>query len=519
MKRIQSKALLLKKRVRTVQGKAKTAGMLYLLGIVLMAVAGALLTLVTNTVVSGAKFSQFPVTNAITLVVDLFKIGIVNVIKDELLFRAVIALLLYIIMVLALVINIFRALGKLHWLFKTKASYTYGFNRNMYAMDDLGKIFSGSFSAIVLTYLSMLLLVTQKTADGKLGHAITLFGYIVIGVGLLFHIVCGVVEGKVTLFTVGEKIEEVERDQGLLVYFFRNLLQVVVVGVVLVFFLSASIFSNALSGMLQALLVDKNFGWFGKNAMLIVRFAVEFFAWIWVMVMVKHATSSTEYNREGKYGRGMKNFTVFSLIACVFTVALLMFKLFGLGMSAGETKGFSIGLLLTAIACLVGFVCDCIFKSRKQREDAETEENPQPVVPQPEMPAMQPGMMPAMPYPPMFVPMYYPYPFYGMPYGAPVQNAESTPTYNGPSPAPSYLLPYPSPTTAQTEYNDARTLEEVNENPVELDSALDPSKIWMVRCPQCGKLLRVREVSPYHRCPACDKIFKIKKFETYVQKD
>ena len=163
MKRIQSKALLLKKRVRTVQGKAKTVGMLYLLGIVLMAVACAVLTLVTNTVVSGSKFTQMPIMNAISLIVALFKGGIVNVIKDAELMRAIISLLLYIIMMLALVINILRALGKLGWLFKTKASYTYGFNRNMYAMDGLGKIFSGSFSALILTNLFMVLLFTQKT--------------------------------------------------------------------------------------------------------------------------------------------------------------------------------------------------------------------------------------------------------------------------------------------------------------------------------------------------------------------
>ena len=524
MKRIQSKALLLKKRVRTVQGKAKTVGILYLLGIVIMAVAGAVLTLVTNTVVSGSKFTQMPIMNAISLIVALFKGGIVNVIKDAELMRAIISLLLYIIMMLALVINILRALGKLGWLFKTKASYTYGFNRNMYAMDGLGKIFSGSFSALILTNLFMVLFFTQKTAEGKVVNSITLFGYIVLGVGMLFHVICGVIEGKVTLFTTGEKIEEIDRDQGLFVYFFRNIIQVAVVGVVLVFFLSASVFSATLQAMLDALLT-KNFGWFIKNLMVVIRFVVEVFAWIWVTVMIKHATASTEYNREGKYGKGMKNFTVFALLAFIFVVGLLVMKLIGLGMLQGEVKAFSLPLLWTAIACLVGFISDCIFKSRKKRVDAETEENPQPVIaqqpvanPVPVMPNAMPNVMPNMPYQPIYVPVYYPYPFYGAPYGAPVQNAEMAPTPYGSMPAPSWLLPAPSPATAEAEANEAKVLEEVNET-VEVETSLDPTKVWMVRCPQCGKLLRVREVSPYHRCPVCDKIFKLKKFETYVQKD
>ncbi len=529
MKRIQSKALLLKKRVRTVQDKAKTAGMLYLLGIILMAVAGALLTLVTNTVVSGAKFTQFPVVNAVNAVISLFKGGIVNVIKNAELFRMTFALLLYIIMMLALVINIFRALAKLGWLFKKKASYTYGFNRNMYAMDDLGKIFSGSFSALILTNLFMILFFTVQTSAGKLDHAITLFGYITLGVGLVFHIVCGLIEGNVTLFTSGEKIEEVDREQGLFVYFFRNLIQVVAVAVVLIFFLQASIFSATVQGAMDAIFT-KNFGWFKQNLMILIRFAVELFAWIWVMVMVKHATASTEYNREGKYGKGMKNFTVFSLLALIFTAGLIVLKLLGIGLMQGETKGFSFPLLWTAIACLVGFLSDCIFKSRKKKEDQETSENPEPVVTQtaqtaeqapvvPFMPNM-PVNAPGIPYQPIYIPVYYPYPFMGV-YGGPVQNAENVPayTYGGPMPAPAYLQPAPSPATAEAEAKEANVLEEVSEEPQEIETPLDPSKIWMVRCPQCGKLLKVREVSPYHRCPACDKIFKLKKFETYVQKD
>ncbi|MBR2023941.1 MAG: hypothetical protein IJ996_05470 [Clostridia bacterium] len=509
MKRIQSKALLLKKRVRTVQGRAKTAGMLYLLGIVLMAVAGAILTLVTNTVVSGTKFAEMPVINAYKAIVDIFKGGVANVIKDAVLLSATVSLLLYVIMLLALVINIFRALAKLGWLFKTKASYTYGFNRNMYAMDDLGKIFSGSFAALILTNLWMVLFFT---ADNK----ITLFGYIVLGVGLFFHILCGLIEGKVTLFTTGEKIDEVDREQGLFVYFFRNLIQVAVVGAIVIFFMKVSIFCEVFVTMMDALLVSKNMGWFGSHLWYVIRFAVELFAWIWIMIMIKHATASTEYNREGKYGKGMKNFTVFSMFTFVFAAALLVLRWIGIGLLEGETKGFNLPLLITALAALVGFISDCIFKSRKKKADPESSANPEPVVEQQAAPVpMMPQMpqMPAnanMPYQPIYVPVYYPYPYYGMP----MQSADGAYNY-GPMPAPAHLLPSPSPATAAEE---AKVLEEANDS-VEVDKPLDPNKVWMVRCPQCGKLLRVREVSPYHRCPACDKVFKLKKYETYVLKD
>ena len=353
-----------------------------------------------------------------------------------------------------------------------------------------------------------------------LGNKITLFGYITLGVGVFFHVLCGLIEGKVTLFTTGEKIDEVDREQGLFVYFFRNLIQLAVVGAIVIFFLKASVFAPVFVGVMDALFT-KTTAIFG-NVMLLVRFGVELFAWIWITIMIKHATGSTEYNREGKYGKGMKNFTVFAMFTFVFTTAILVLKLLGIGLYDGEAKGFSIDLLIVALAALVGFISDCIFKSRKKKVDEESAANPEPTVPVqtnavvPQMP-MMPNMpnMPVMPnaqmpYQPIYVPVYYPYPFYGMP----MQTAEE-PAYYGPMPAPSYIMPTPSPATAMEE---AKELEEVNEDPVEVENPLDPNKVWTVRCPQCGKLLRVREVSPYHRCPACDKVFQLKKFETYVEK-
>lgn len=53
---------------------------------------------------------------------------------------------------------------------------------------------------------------------------------------------------------------------------------------------------------------------------------------------------------------------------------------------------------------------------------------------------------------------------------------------------------------------------------VESEEGLNPKKVFQIRCPQCGKLLNVRETSPYHRCPACSKVFSLRKFEKYTLK-
>jgi phage FluMu protein Com len=73
----------------------------------------------------------------------------------------------------------------------------------------------------------------------------------------------------------------------------------------------------------------------------------------------------------------------------------------------------------------------------------------------------------------------------------------------------------PAPVVEQPVAEEKVEREEVQK----IVAPLDPNKQWDVRCPRCGKLLRVREVSPYHRCPSCDKVFQIRKFETYSKKD
>ena len=65
---------------------------------------------------------------------------------------------------------------------------------------------------------------------------------------------------------------------------------------------------------------------------------------------------------------------------------------------------------------------------------------------------------------------------------------------------------------------DESVLPQVDPEEIKGVSVLNPDKQWKVRCPKCGKLLLVREVSPYHRCPSCDKVFEIRKFETYTKK-
>ncbi|MBQ7924023.1 MAG: zinc ribbon domain-containing protein [Clostridia bacterium] len=535
MKRIQSKAGLLKRRVNAVHSRAKFVGVIYLLATIALAAAVAVLPLMSGMIFS--MQNQMPVVTFYNGVKELFDLGIGEVFKDPALIIVFLQLVLYFVLLLVVVINVLRALSKLNWLFKRKASYINGFNRNMYAMDALGKRFSSSFAAVVIFY-ALFALLTFRGEDlvlysflkfcGEIttAPAITLMGYITLGVALVIRFVFGALEGSVPLFTTGGKIVEKKRDHGLLIYFIRNLVQVVVVGGVLFFLNSASGFTYGLYEILTEIIVDGNKMYLiNVNA---IPVYVELIALVCLMVMIKHAAASTEYNRDCNHGDGMKNFAVFAIFAALCFGALILLPFLGIGVAEGEEAALNMPMLWAAVIAFVGFLFDCICRARdKKRKEEETDADPIPADEEPEekpvaeantpyglpiQPQFQYPYMTAatadaveengnkqVPYQPIFVPVFCAFPQGGM-----------MPQPPAPAPAPEHLLPAPSPAVAEAEAN------EETEETVE-DDTLNPYRKYKVYCPQCGKALMVRDASPYHRCPACDKVFKLRKFKTYVK--
>lgn len=49
---------------------------------------------------------------------------------------------------------------------------------------------------------------------------------------------------------------------------------------------------------------------------------------------------------------------------------------------------------------------------------------------------------------------------------------------------------------------------EVKEEPTPEPVVERVARNWEIRCPNCGKLLKVNDKSSYHRCPACTKVFQ-----------
>ena len=494
------KAYELRRRVQMTRGKAKFAGMLYLLGALAMA-AFACLAMFE---IGGEKLW---VVNFWRPIKDVFKAETRN-------WFTFAVSVLYGLSILIAVVNFFRCLARFNRLTKKSAKKSKGYNRSMCAMDEMGKIFSDSFAALVIFHF--LIYIIEPVGDVK----ITYFAYAAVGTGLLLHFLCGLVGGSTSVFNLDKdgNVEEEKRPCRLFVYFFRNLVQLAAVAAILYFFTENCNFNETVTTALNGQ------NPFTGGVWAIVPLALELAMVLWTLVLIKHATAATEFNRFGIDGEGMKNFRIFSLFVALTAGGWYVIERFV------NKSNPSWAFAIIAGIAFVAFLVDCIFKSRpKEKEEPVAEEDeedefmqmakdpsaPAPVrhmhiykqVPAPQYP--QPMLMPQPPQPqpqPVYVPIYYPFPVNSY---APAQQ-QPAPVYPmqnqniAATPAPEYLKPAPSPMAIAAE----KAEEEKEE--------LDPNKQWRVRCPRCGKELMVREVSPYHRCPACDKVFKLQKFKTYV---
>ncbi len=599
------------KRVRKVQAKARFVGLLYLLGALGLAALACMPILNLDGNPLGITSFYKPYLNLFSESKDVFSVIIAT---------------LYLFVVLSTVINALRCLGKLGDLTQNNSRQMGRYNKTMQAMDEMGRLFSGSLAAIVIFHFLIWMFIGESAKVAL----VMPFAYITLGAGLAIHFLAGLLHGKVHYFQVGghvANVVEVKRECGLFVYFFRNLVQVAATAGILYYLVANSLlnpivktlaaFGNPIEGM--------------DLIPSIVCRVLQILMVIFAIVLIKHATATTEFNLEGMEGKGMKNYRVFSFLT--FLVAVGFVVVHALKADFKVVLEANMDYLIIAGIALVAFLVDCIFVSRtKKAKEEEKEDEPvfndgfAPMAPVANAPVPQ---MPVAPMPmalpcqrqtatsqpffqPIYIPVYYPYPMptpYAMPAPAPAPysaapvstvSAASAAEKNAkpaPAPAPSYLKPMPAPESVKTESKNElrkkrrelknrkkdlkrakieakknskiakknkkeeskvskkedvfarknatvatdfvaatatqmpipapvveKSVAQAPQKPVEnevkeLSASLDPKKEWQVRCPKCGKLLLIRETTPYHRCPSCDKVFQIRKFETFVKKD
>ena len=506
----------IRKRVKKAHSKAGFAGTLYLLGALAIAVLAFL---------SGFEHETYGAVG-----ITNFYLPVQDALAGAPVWTDVIVMGLYLVLLLVVVVNFFKCFSKLGWLTRRSSRYVNGYNRNMRAMEKMGKYFSSSFAAFVSIYA--LLLLNPAIALPVMETMTFMMMLAAVGVGLFVHFVAGLIAGKVSWFDTygnGGNVEEVKRECGIFVYFFRNLVQIAAVVGVLWFFYEVDTIGATVGSWLGG--VNPLEGDLLQN---VLPVALEAVLVLCLLVLIKHATAATEFNRQGIEGIGMKNYRVFA-----FLLALVAGGVIAVNMFVFQIEEISMQYVYIAAIAFVAFLVDCIFKTRekKEEEDYDPLENGEqenggtyPMLPmQPMMPTAQPtAIYPQAPtQQPVYIPVYYPYPLqqpYPVP-SAPMKveavvkglpasaSTPAAPTVVA-AKAPEHIKPEPSP--AEKARQDA--LEKENAEPVEIKT-LNPNKEWQVRCPRCGKLLNVRDTSPYHRCPSCDKVFQLRKFQAYVRKE
>ena len=290
-KAASDKYVYIKKRISKAQGQAKCIGLLYLLGIIGIAALACLPLITVESVGLGVMEFWKPFT--------LLESGI---------FPNLIPLLIavtYGVMLLVLLINIIRGFSKLGWLFKKKASKLYGFNRNAYAMDDLGKIFSSTFSAVVGAHFIITLVAGGMQIEGY-------YGYILLGVGILLHFVCGLFSGNVSLFSTDDGIYEEKRELGNFSPFVRNLLQLVATAAAMWMFVAGNTLK---ADVLDVVVAAGGFETLFADFMVLISPIVQLVLAVVILCMLGYATGTTEFDMEGPEAAGRKLFLLWSFLA------------------------------------------------------------------------------------------------------------------------------------------------------------------------------------------------------------
>lgn len=475
MKRNRRKALsqrgaYLKNRIARNRGRAQFTGIVYLLSIIALAVVACMMPM----------FDVEKQALAPLGIMVFWKQFTPETFKALTSLEAIITFanaVLYGLMLLTVVINVFRALGKLGWLFKKKASKSYGFNRNVYAMEDLGAIFSGSFASIILTYFVIAILCGGANPVMPM--------YFVLGGGIFIHFFAGIIGGKVSYFDIADgEISEEKRVVGRFSAFFRNVLQIAAVGAIMYFFLKTEVISAALHPILEK-------GGFNKyilaEPLLYIPAGLQILTFLCLIPLLVHATATTEYNIDGANGSGMKTFRVFSFFIFLTAGATVVCRyLFGEAVGVDKVAAYlSIDMIIVAATALVMFIIEVIMRNMpglpkpKKNKDEDVEPNYEYAIAKPKTATRS----------------------------ASEKKTEKEPIY--------ILLDNKAKKTAVVE---KKAEEPKKEEPVEEEDEeaiavgeTEEMTYYNINCPHCGKALRVKSTTVYHRCPACKKVFQLRK--------
>ena len=355
----------MKKAIKGAHAKAQWVGFFYLLG----SIALLALTLLPVAKAGNAGSYWTPVIyNFFAPIVDLIN-GNAALGINYFTMKPFYISLVYALLVIILVINVISSFCKLGWLYKKTASAKYGFNRPEYAMEDLGRLYSFSLASWVVSHAVICVIGATINPD------VALYVYIALGVAVVLHLWLGLVGGNVTLYNVTPVgISEDKRRYGRFSVFLRNVFQLAAVGAIIYFMVQVPTMGDAFKDIA---LGTKTINDLLANVNLLIACVLELLTLIFWVVLAKHATAITEFDRDGKKAPGMKNFAVFSLLIFICMAALIVWNIVN-GLAVEAIMTTMLNEVIVAGVALVAFIIELIMskfpkvkKSILKKEAAE----------------------------------------------------------------------------------------------------------------------------------------------------
>lgn len=475
-----------RKRIKKAHSKAKLVSGLYTLGSLVLL---ALVFLATLNVRFAGDYS-LSISTFFRPLTTKSENGAMDIV-------GIISMVLYLLLVVLALIGFFKTCSKFGRVLRRNYKNVTTCNKNMLLMEEAGFAFSRTLVAyVVISFIITMISYAQVGKDGNvIQMPFTLMGLIALAVGLIIHFVCGTIGGTISIFIVGATVEERQREDKISIFLLRNLVQVVAIAAIWYFFVPATNLYHQLGLMAQkspdCLLTNP-----GNDMLAFVGLILQPVTCVWLVILMKHSLSTTEYNLSGMYGPGMNVFRIFSALTVVTSIGLFALDLFNGNMI--------INYLLAAIIALVAFVLDLMIKPRVPRMPAPVEEVEE-ENPEEEVKPQQPGcplMRPCMTGCGVRRPQVQMQP------QAQAQKSDEDDRPLAPPPAVDYDE-YVMTRNGDTPPRPVGGLP-VGTPPAPYSSEAPAPTMWEVTCPNCSKKLSVKDGVEFNRCPSCGKVFKVR---------
>ncbi len=344
---------LTKKRIDKTRARAQWVGFSYSVAMLILTVLAVLPTLNVN-------YAFLPIPALGAAAENSFVDGVKSFTSINMLEKAVVVL--YAFMLLVLITNTFRIFNKFNWLFKKRASRTYGFNRNVYAMENVAKYFSFAFATVLIVNVLILLLNGSYLGAGKFSFAegtLVAFKFfprvptalITVAFGVFTHLYLGFLGAKTSLFVDNSSntgIVEEKRGYGRFAPVFRNTLQIAVTLGIAYCLLQVSQISTYLKTILKIELAE------GETASMIPALLQMGLLAFWI-ILTYYATGMVEFNRDGADGKGMWVFKCFILLTLIAGIALYLLNKNYTRFDLANLESFN-GILLVGLALIMAIV-------------------------------------------------------------------------------------------------------------------------------------------------------------------